>query len=190
MACQSGLFRRLGRTRATGRPGGRGNLVQPAQRAQRVRSSVSALLVLPREVRHASNQQHVEASAEGQARGSRYGAMHRGSPVRRKAARSGRSQGADPSSVTPSGRIDCKPGGAACCRAHVVGQPHSARIRRSRTTTQVGVSHDMLSVLVTHRARDPPIGTTAGASALLSWGVQIRSYGALPAGARAGQSGR
>ena len=30
----------------------------------------------------------------------------------------------------------------------------NARIRRSRTTTQVGVSHAMLSVLVTHRARD------------------------------------
>jgi hypothetical protein len=34
---------------------------------------------------------------------------------------------------------------------HVVGQPHSARIRQG-TTMQVGVSHAMLSVLVTHRA--------------------------------------
>jgi len=34
---------------------------------------------------------------------------------------------------------------------HVVGQPHSAQIRQG-TTMQVGVSHAMLSVLVTHRA--------------------------------------
>jgi hypothetical protein len=34
---------------------------------------------------------------------------------------------------------------------HVVGQPDSARIRQG-TTMQVGVSHAMLSVLVTHRA--------------------------------------
>jgi hypothetical protein len=55
LACQSGLFRRLGRTRPTGRLGGRGDLVQPAQRAQHVRLSVPTLLVLPREVRRASN---------------------------------------------------------------------------------------------------------------------------------------
>jgi hypothetical protein len=34
---------------------------------------------------------------------------------------------------------------------HVVGQPHSARIRQG-ATMQVGISHAMLSVLVTHRA--------------------------------------
>ncbi len=42
---------------------------------------------------------------------------------------------------------------------YVAGQPYSARIRRSRTATHVGVSHAMLSVLVTHRARDPPLCT-------------------------------
>jgi hypothetical protein len=54
-ACQSGLFRRLGRTRATGRLRGRGDLVQPAQWAQHVRPSVPTLLVLPCEVRRAGN---------------------------------------------------------------------------------------------------------------------------------------
>ena len=44
-------------------------------------------------------------------------------------------------------------------QADVAGQPHSVRTRRSPTTTQVGVSHAMLPVLVTHRARDPPIWT-------------------------------
>ena len=83
LACQSGLFRRLGRTRATGRLGGRGDLVQPAQRAQRVRPSVSALLVLPYEVRRASKEHQVEASAEGKTRGSRYAGRHRGSPIHR-----------------------------------------------------------------------------------------------------------
>lgn len=34
---------------------------------------------------------------------------------------------------------------------HVVGQPHSARIRQG-ATMQVGISHVTLSVLVTHRA--------------------------------------
>ena len=159
LACQSGLFRRLGRTRATGRLGGRDDLVQPTQRAQCVRPSVSALLVLPREVRRAGNQQQVEASAEGKTRGPRYPAMHRGSPVHRYGgAIGGDRREPTPSSVTPSGRIDCKAWVAAPpVPTHVAGQPHSARIRQSRTTTQVGVSHARPSVLVIHRARDPPI---------------------------------
>ena len=109
LACQSGLFRRLGRTRATGRLGGRGDLVQPAQRAQHVRPSVSALLVLPHEVRRASNQHQVEASAEGKTRGSRYAGRHRGSPIHQYGgAIGGDRREPAPSSVTPSGRIDCK----------------------------------------------------------------------------------
>jgi hypothetical protein len=32
------------------------------------------------------------------------------------------------------------------------GQPHTARTRQSCTTTQVGVNHAVMSVLVTHRA--------------------------------------
>jgi hypothetical protein len=55
LAGQSGLFRRLGRARPGGRLGGRGYLIQPAQRAQHVRPSVPALLVLPQEVGRASN---------------------------------------------------------------------------------------------------------------------------------------
>src|SRR5580693_7724496 len=54
VGCWLGRWR-LGRTRATGRIGGRVDLVQPAQRAQHVRPCVSTLLVLPREVRRASN---------------------------------------------------------------------------------------------------------------------------------------
>jgi hypothetical protein len=54
--------------------------------------------------------------------------------------------------VTPSGRIDCKAWVAALpVTTHVAGQPHTARIRRSHTTTQVGVSHAMPSVLVIAR---------------------------------------
>jgi len=45
--------------------------------------------------------------------------------------------------------------------AHVAGQPHSGRIRRSLTRVQVSVSHATLSALVTHRARDPPIWSAA-----------------------------
>jgi hypothetical protein len=43
--------------------------------------------------------------------------------------------------------------GLAALPAHiyVVGQPHGARIRQG-ATMQVGISHAMLSVLVTHRA--------------------------------------
>ena len=44
---------------------------------------------------------------------------------------------------------------------HVVGQPHIARIRQG-TTKQVGVSHAMLSVLVTHRAGSSPSTSRTG----------------------------
>jgi hypothetical protein len=79
----SGLFRWLGRARPGGRLRGRGDLIQPAQRAQHVRPSVPSLLVLPQEVRRASNQHQVESSAEGKTRGSRHAWRHRCSPVRR-----------------------------------------------------------------------------------------------------------
>jgi Protein of unknown function (DUF4240) len=55
LAGQSGLLRRLGRARPTGRPGVRGDLIQQAQRAQQVRPPVPALPVLPHEVRRASS---------------------------------------------------------------------------------------------------------------------------------------
>ena len=45
-----------------------------------------------------------------------------------------------------------------CTLEDVAGQHHSGRIRRSLTRVQVSVSHATLSALVTHRARDPPIG--------------------------------
>ena len=47
-------------------------------------------------------------------------------------------------------------------------QPSGAPSRRSRTTTPVGVGHVMLSVLVTRRAREPPICSTSG------WQVHAR----------------
>jgi len=83
LACRSGLFRRRGRTRAAGRLGGWGDLVQPAQRAQHLRPPVPTLPVLPHEVRRARNEQQVEAPAEGKPRRSRHAAVHRGSPVPR-----------------------------------------------------------------------------------------------------------
>jgi hypothetical protein len=86
---RSGLFRRVGLTRAAGRLGGRSYLVQPADRAQHVRPCVPTLLVLPREVRRASNKHDVEASAKGKPRNSRYPAEHRGSPAHRYGGRSG-----------------------------------------------------------------------------------------------------
>jgi hypothetical protein len=55
LAGQSGLLRRLGRARPTGRPGVGGDLIQQAQRAQQVRPPVPALPVLPHEVRRAGN---------------------------------------------------------------------------------------------------------------------------------------
>jgi hypothetical protein len=55
LAARSGLFWRIGRAGPAGRLGGRVDLIQPAQRAQHVRPSVPSLLVLPQEVRRASN---------------------------------------------------------------------------------------------------------------------------------------
>jgi hypothetical protein len=56
----------------------------------------------------ASVLKQVEASAEGKTQGYRHAAIHRGSPVHRQgsAIRGDRREPA-PSSVTPSGRIDC-----------------------------------------------------------------------------------
>jgi hypothetical protein len=88
-ACRSGRFRRLGRTGAAGRLGVWGYLVQPAEQAQHVRPFVPTLLVLPREVRRASDKQHVWAPAKGKHWDSRYPAKHGGSPAIDKAARSG-----------------------------------------------------------------------------------------------------
>jgi hypothetical protein len=51
--------------------------------------------------------------------------------------------------------------------AHVEASLTAPGFGGPRTTTQVGVSHAMLSVLVTHRARDPPIWMAAGAVSLL-----------------------
>jgi hypothetical protein len=89
LACRSGLFRRLCRTRASGRLGG--YLVQPAAQAQHVRPLVPALLVLPRDVRRATDKQQVQASAKAKPRHSGYPAKHcagypakhRGSPAHR-----------------------------------------------------------------------------------------------------------
>src|SRR5579864_5883433 len=55
-----------------------------------------------------------------------------------------------PSSVPPSGRIGGKAWRRCARSTRVVGQPHTARIRPG-TTMQVGVSHALPSVLVTHR---------------------------------------
>lgn len=78
--------------------------------------------------------------------------------------------------MTPSGRNDCKVWRRCVLPTHVAGQPHSARIRRSRTTTQVGVSHDILSVLVTHRARDPPFWTSWWAIKMVAHGARERMF--------------
>ena len=74
-----------------------------------MRPLVSALLVLPREVRPASDKQHVQASAKGKTRQSRYTARHRSSPAIDKAGDQGLIA-LEPakSSVTPRGRIKCK----------------------------------------------------------------------------------
>ena len=45
-------------------------------------------------------------------------------------------------------------------------QPHRARTRRSRTRAEVGISHAMLSALITHRARDPPFGAVSAGCAV------------------------
>jgi hypothetical protein len=74
-ACRSGLFRRLCRTGATGRLGG--YLVQPAAQAQHVRPLVPTLLMLPRDVRRATDKQQVQASAKAKPRHSGYPAKHR-----------------------------------------------------------------------------------------------------------------
>jgi hypothetical protein len=190
-ACQSGLFRRLGRTRATGRLRGRDDLVQPAQRAQRVRPSVSALLVLPYEVRRASKEHQVEASAEGKTRGSRYAGRHRGSPIHRYGgAIGGDRREPTPSSVTPSRLIDCKAWVAAPpVPTQVAGQPHSARIRRSRTTTQVGVSHSARRVLdpdsiglgIAEMAIDPTGPRSPTVNVRCTWIREPPFWSALPA---------
>jgi hypothetical protein len=126
-----------------------------------VRPSVPALLVLQREVRPASNEQQVEASAEGKTRGSGYAGRHRVHLSIDKGARSRRSQGAAPSSVTASGRIDRKPCGAA--RAQPRGRPALTAPESAISHHHAGRSyHAMLSVLVTHRARDPPFGAAGG----------------------------
>jgi hypothetical protein len=57
--------------------------------AEHVRPPVSALLVLPCDVRRASDKHHVQASAKGKPWDFRYPAKHRGSPAIDNAARSG-----------------------------------------------------------------------------------------------------
>ena len=101
-----------------------------------------------------------------------------------KAARPERSRGADASSVTPSGRIDCRVR-RRCPRLSIWSASLTASwIRRSRTTTEVGVSHAMLSLLVTHRARDPPIWRRSPPSRVAGHRAHIRVICGLPIGGR------